>query len=109
MTHTFPAASRLFGSTNGAVSFDGSGFGHTLQLRTQAFPYLLASDHHPEVISSVPMHVEICNVRFAPRLALACRCLHMFSVVLPEDGESECERVNGNRSFYSGDASLAQW
>ena len=57
----------------------------------ESFPYLLASDRHPEVISSVPMHVEICNIRFAPRLALACRGLHMFSVVRPEDVESGCE------------------
>ncbi len=73
------------------------------------FPYLLATDRHPEVISSVPMHVEICNIRFAPRLALACRGLHMFSVVPPDDVESGCESVNSNRSFYSGNASLAQW
>jgi hypothetical protein len=35
------------------------------------------------------MHVEICNIRFAPPLALARRGLHMFSVVLPEDGEAD--------------------
>ncbi len=91
------------------VPFCGSGFSYALELRMQTFPYLLASDRNAEIVSPVPMHVEVCHIGLAPRLTLVCGGLHAFPVVFTGDAENRCEIVNENHFRFSVKASLAQW